>query len=161
MLDRWGGGEGGGGGRGIAALKGPERHKSLIVPSVARDRHLDASRIPFICISVLLGLPLRRVYLFIRLAIYRLNVASFSRPSSLLEPLRRSRTCACTAIPRPGSPSLEVVAFDAYNHAEEGGCNVFPFFFFLPFDDFSNVPAFDRRVYLQVTFSERRELFSG
>lgn len=100
----------GGGGRGIAALKGPQRHKSLIVPSVARDRHLDASRIPFICISVLLGLPLRRVYLFIRLAIYRLNVASFSRPSSLLEPLRRSRTCACTAIPRAGSPSLEVVA---------------------------------------------------
>lgn len=97
-------------GRGIAAFKGPQRHKSLIVPSVARDRHLDASRIPFICISVLLGLPLRRVYLFIRLAIYRLNVASFSRPSSLLVPLGRSRTCACTAIPRPGSPSLEVVA---------------------------------------------------
>lgn len=159
MLDRGRGG--GGGGRGIAALKGPQRHKSLIVPSVARDRHLDASRIPFICISVLLGLPLRRVYLFIRLAIYRLNVASFSRPSSPLEPLRRSRTCACTAIPRPGSPSLEVVALSMRIIMRKKEVATFFLSFFYPSMTSQTYPWFDRRVYLQVTFPERGELFSG
>lgn len=123
---------------GIASLKGPQRHKSLIVPSVARDRHLDASRIPFICISVLLGLPLRRVYLFIRLAIYRLNVASFrpGPPPSSSPSVAPGRAHVLLFRGREVLPSKSV-AFDAYNHAEEGGCNVFPFFFFLPFNDFS------------------------